>query len=759
MAMIAPAKTSAAIALRTRLMREKAARAPAPRAVMPSEFPLAVRSLNIVAGLTRTVLRHKRLVVIGWVLLTLVGMAAAGPASEALDQRFSVPGREGWEASEEIVRTFGSGGETLPLVPVVKLPEGVTVATPGVVEELNRLEGLAAEAVPGSRVAGYGSGGKTFTSDDGTTAFMYVFVPLSDDPFGGSVEAMRRLRKALAGATVAGAPVRLTGYDALFDSQGEAEGPGVLLEAVIGGFGALIVLAFVFGSLLAFVPLAMAICSVLVSFLLLWGLTAVTEVSPIVQFLVALIGLGVSIDYALLIVVRWREERQNGLGREEAVIAAMGTAGRAVVFSGTTVAVGLLALIALPLPFLRSMGYGGLLIPLVATLVAITLLPVILATIGPRLDRRRVRRGDRSQAFWQRWSEGVVRRRVPVVFASLAVLAALLFAATDLHMGNADPDTIARQGPAKQGLDALAASGIGKGAIAPVETLVPQSPAAEVAAAEAQVEGVHGTSAPGGEGWMRDGKMVVVAVPREGDETEAGRRTVQDVIDSAHSASPQARVGGTGPLNADFIDAVYGAFPLMIVLISVLTFLLLARAFRSLLLPAKAIVLNVLSVGAAWGILVLVWQNGHGSDELWGIAPTGSIASWIPLMVFAFLYGLSMDYEVFILARVREEYDQTHDTNEAVVFGLARTGRLVTSAALILFLAFAALASGPQTDVKILATGLAAGILLDATLIRALLVPALVSMFGRWNWWLPSGVARVLRVRPSPEPAPETGRA
>jgi RND superfamily putative drug exporter len=248
-------------------------------------------------------------------------------------------------------------------------------------------------------------------------------------------------------------------------------------------------------------------------------------------------------------------------------------------------------------------------------------------------------------------------------------------------------------------------------------------------------------------------------VPRQGDESQAGRDAVQELRDAAHSASAQARVGGSGPLNADFIDAVYGSFPLMIAVISILTFVLLARAFRSLLLPAKAIVLNVLSIGAAWGIMELVWQQGHGSDELWGIAATGSIASWIPLIVFAFLYGLSMDYEVFILARVREEYDKTKDTDEAIVYGLARTGRLVTSAALILFLAFAALASGPETDVKILATGLAAGILLDATVVRAILVPAVVSLFGRWNWWLPAGMARVLRVRPSPEPVPEGGRA
>jgi RND superfamily putative drug exporter len=199
----------------------------------------------------------------------------------------------------------------------------------------------------------------------------------------------------------------------------------------------------------------------------------------------------------------------------------------------------------------------------------------------------------------------------------------------------------------------------------------------------------------------------------------------------------------------------------MIVLISVITFVLLARAFRSLLLPLKAVILNVISVCAAWGVLVIFWQQGHGSELLWGISATGSITSWIPLMVFAFLFGLSMDYEVFILARMREEYDETGDTNQAVVRGIARTGRLVTSAALILFLAFLSMASGPETDVKVLATGLATGILLDATIIRALLVPAVVSLFGRWNWVLPPGPARLLRVKPStpaggaPRPATE----
>jgi putative drug exporter of the RND superfamily len=209
------------------------------------------------------------------------------------------------------------------------------------------------------------------------------------------------------------------------------------------------------------------------------------------------------------------------------------------------------------------------------------------------------------------------------------------------------------------------------------------------------------------------------------------------------------RMGGIPAQSADFIDAVYGNFPIMIGLIALITFVLLARAFRSILLPLKAVLLNVVSVLAAWGVLTIVWQHGHGSDLLWGIPATGSTNAWIPLMVFAFLYGLSMDYEVFILSRMREEYDATGDTNEAVIRGIGRTGRLVTSAALILFLAFLSLAASPGTDVKVLATGLAAGILIDATVIRALLVPAVVSLFGRWNWWMPEWPAKILRVAPS----------
>jgi RND superfamily putative drug exporter len=217
-------------------------------------------------------------------------------------------------------------------------------------------------------------------------------------------------------------------------------------------------------------------------------------------------------------------------------------------------------------------------------------------------------------------------------------------------------------------------------------------------------------------------------------------------------------VSGVGTGQQDFSKAVYGTFPLMLALIAIATLILLARAFRSLTLAIKAVILNLISLGATYGVLTWFWQEGHGSNPIFGVAATGAITIWIPLMVFAFLFGLSMDYEVFILSRIREEYDDSADlagTNHAVVVGLGRTGRLVTSAALILFLAFASLASAPSTDVKVLATGLGVGILLDATIVRAMLVPALMSLFGRWNWWLPRGIARVLRVEPSNPMAPQ----
>jgi RND superfamily putative drug exporter len=708
------------------------------------------------AQLTRWVLAHKRIIVVVAVALTLVGVASAGSATKAMKQKFSVPGKEGWVTNQQIERDFhGTGGNRAPLLAVVTLPAGQSAGSPTVRAGLHGVESRLETVLPGSRIAGYAStSSPTFLSKDGHTTFVIAYPPPDrNQPFGDNPNAAKKASAALAGTTVAGAPVHLTGVDALSVQSGGGNGPGVLIEALLGGFGALLVLTFVFGSFLAIVPIMMAVVSILTTFLVVWGLTAVTEVSPIVQFLIALVGLGVSIDYALLIVVRWREERARGLEGDAAVQRAMQTAGRAVVFSGTTVAIGLLALVALPLPFLRSVGYGGMLIPLISVLVALTLLPIVLSKLGPRLDWPHVRDDGKASRSWTGWANLVVRRRWVAALGGGLVLAALVLAATNLQLGISNVNTIAKQGDAKQGLLALERSGIGAGALMPHETLVGGSTSPEgVARTLAAVTGVHGAVAPDSPQWRGPGGAVVDAFATADASSAEGRATLDRVRTAVRAQPDDVRLGGLGAQNEDFINAVYGNFPLMIALIALITFILLARAFRSLLLPLKAVILNIVSVGAAWGVLQLVWQAGHGSSLIWGISATGSITAWIPLMVFAFLFGLSMDYEVFILARMREEYDATGSTDAAVVRGIARTGRLVTSAALILFLAFVSLASGPETEVKVLATGLAAGILLDATIIRALFVPAVVSLFGRWNWWLPQLPARLLRVAPSPAP-------
>ena len=552
----------------------------------------------------------------------------------------------------------------------------------------------------------------------------------------------------------------MTGLDALRAAAAEEPaGTGVLVETLAGALGALVVLAFVFGSFLALVPLLIAAVAILTTFLAVLGLTGLVEVSFIVQFLVALIGLGVAVDYSLLVVTRWREELSRGHDREQAVHRAMATAGRAVVTSGGTVAVGLLALVLLPVPFLRSIGYAGLLIPLAATLATLTLLPVLLATVGPGSTGRRAAGpapsggGSAASRLWTGWAAGVARHRWLATLAALAVLVPLGVAALGLRLG--EPPAASSPRPVRPARPWTGWRGRGRqrrphphrGA----------GPGRHRPGGRGRPPG-RGRRGPAGHrpgrAGLAAGRLGLVSVlPVAETSGDAGEATVERVRDLA-AAELGARVGGSGALAIDATASLYGSFPLMLAVVALVTFVLLARAFRSLLLALKAIVLNLLSIGAAYGVLVLVWQEGYGSEAIWGIPATGAIAMWVPLMAFAFLYGLSMDYEVFLLARMREEYDGTGSTRSAIVQGLGRVGRLVTCAALILFLSFASMAAIPELDVKIMATALGAGILIDATILRALLVPALVALLGRWNWWLPPWAARVLRVPPS-VPAPE----
>jgi RND superfamily putative drug exporter len=699
--------------------------------------------------LTGWVLAHKRLVVGFWIVVTIAAFASIGPSTKALSPQFTVPGQEGYETNKAIAATYGNGGDVTPLVPVVRLPAGNTVDSPGVTRDLDAALAKVEAALPRARLASYASThDKAFVSKDGRTTFALVYIENKGGIDPGQAEA-RLATDALAGVTVAGAPVELTGLDAL-RAAGKDGGGGtsVAVETLLAALGALLVLGFVFASWMAIVPLLMAVVAIPTTFLVIWPLASVTDVSVIVQFLAALIGLGIAIDYALLVVVRWREERErSNVTNEMAVRKAMQHAGSAVVLSGTTVAIAMLSLIVLPVPVLRSIGIAGMLIPLVSVLVATTLLPVVLATIGPRLDGRHARRGERAGHAWSGWAQIVVRHRWVAVAGATVVLGGLIVAAASIQLGNPRADSLAQSGPARAGLDKLEQTGIGTGPLSPFDVLVRSGEPQDVARALAGVDGVRSTIAPAG--WRRDGTAVLTVIPTADANSPAGRETLDRIRAATGTRPGQVTVGGKAAQSADFLDAVYRNFPLVIALIAGLTFLLLARSFRSLVLPLKAVVLNLISVGAAWGLLVLVWQYGIGSEAIWGIEATQAINVEMPIIVFAFLFGVSMDYQVFIISRMREAYDRTGSTQTAVVEGIGRTGRLVTSAATIMALAFVAMSASPGTEVKMFATALGGGILLDATIVRGVLAPAAVAILGRWNWWLPSWPARMLRVAPS----------
>lgn len=697
----------------------------------------------------RLIVRNRRRVVIIGAALTVLGIALAGPVAGRLTTAENLKGFPAYDAGQVISRLYGTGGNNNAIVALVTLPAGERVDTAAGTTQVYRTF-APLETDHGLRVAAYPfTQDRRLVSPNGRSA-MALILPDGNPPSAGDLATQLRTH-APPGVSVA-----VTG---LTNLQGGGGGIGVLGEVVIGSVGALVVLAVVFGSLLAVVPLFLAIASILTTFLALGALTTVAQVSQLVEYLVSLLGLGIAIDYSLLIVTRWREERARGLSNDQAIVVAMATAGRAVALSGLAVAVGLASLLALPVPFLRSLGYGGLLIPLVTVAAAMTLLPAMLSAWGPRLDRRR-RASARALGVgrgWAAWTRGVVRHRWLAVGAALLVLGILIGAASGLRVGEPTPTSLAHSGPAEAGLVRLEQAGFPVGALQPVEVLVPRgaNPAALAARLE-KTDGVFTVLDPVGPSWRRDGTAmldVIVSAPTSSPQAVAVEGELRQEL--AHSA-PGSLVGGDGLVEAAVIQAFYSRFALIILAVALVSLLALGAAFRSVVLPIKALVLNALSMLAAYGALVLIWQDGHGSNAIWSIPANGVVVDFVPLTLFAFLFGLTMDYEVFILSRVKEAHDRGLSTDQAVIDGVSRTGRLITSAAIILCFAFIALSSAPLLPIKVFATGMAVGIAIDATVVRSLLVPAVISLLGDRVWWLPRPWRRVptpagvLRRSPSP---------
>jgi len=698
----------------------------------------------MLARLAHLIAHRRWYVISAWLVLTVFGGYAAGQVSKRWFQSFSIPGYSAYEASQRTLDRFGTGD---------RAPNVVVFHTSGDATKSDAIKAAMDRAVktsPGARSSSYYStGSAAFVSKDRHTTFMEIY-PTGSPQFDTKSGAPAMLKAADAGLP-AGTTVHVTGHDPILEAsaKGDTTGPSVLLEAVIGGIGALVILFFVFGTLPAvMLPLVIAVSSILNTFTLVWVLTYITDVSIIVQFLIALVGLGVAIDYALLMIFRFRDELREGEDVETALVETMTHAGRAVIVSGTTVAVGLLSLVVLPLPFIRSMGIGGMLIPAVSVLSAITLLPALLAVLGTKINSVRVLpkrfsdHGHPEDGAWGRWARFVNRRPLPVAVAGLAVVGVLVFYGLQLNPNEAQMKNVPGSGDAIVGRDALTAAGITPGVHKPFEVLVEGGNPDAVAAKLRQVPGVVAAVAP--KDWRKGDAAIVEAFPAV-DGASSG---IQPIIDRVNSdlKGTGGTLSGVAAVDRDFVHAIYGNFPYLLAFVLLLTFVLLARAFRSIVLPLKAVILNLLSLAAALGIVVFIFQLGHGSS-LWGIDATQAVTAWIPLMIFAFLFGLSMDYEVFMLSRMREAYDETGSTEKAIELGLARTGKLVTSAALVLMFAFLVLSSGPGFEIKEFAIGLAAGIIFDATVIRALLVPAIMRLLGPANWWMPEWAKSVLFIR------------
>jgi RND superfamily putative drug exporter len=692
--------------------------------------------------LAHVIVRHRWLVIGVWIGLTLFGVFATGKVADRWYTATAIPGEPAYEASQRSLQALGVGDKT---------PGVVVVHTGGDVRksaDAERAMQRAAEAVPGAFTSSYfTTGSDLYVSEDRHTAFQMIYAP------GRSgvdiLSNAKEIRAAAADGLPAGITVNVTGRDALDEATKEGSGGGasVLLEALIGGVGALVILLFVFGTLPAVLaPIGIAIAAILNTFTLVWGLTYITDVSIIVQFLIGLVGLGLAIDYALVVIFRFRDELREGNDVETALVETMTHAGRSVIVSGSTVAIGLLAMVALPLPLIRSMGIGGMLIPAVSVLAALTLMPALLAVLGERINhvrvmpRRLLDHGHGEDGAWGRWARFVLRRPVAVASVGLVMVVTLAGIGTQLNTGETELAHFPGSGTAIEGRQMLADAGISPGVMKPLNVLVENGgDAEEVAARLRTVEGLVGATAP--EGWQRGATSLVEAFPA----MDSAAPAIRGIIDRSNTAlrGTDGTLTGVAAVNQDFLHALFDSFPYVLGLVLLLTLVLLTRAFRSVVLAVKAVVLNLFSLGAAFGIVVFVFQEGHGS-RLWDVGATGSITAYVPLMIFAFLYGLSMDYEVFMLSRMREAYDETGSTDAAIELGLARTGKLVTSGALILMFAILVLSSGPGFEIKSLAVGIAAGIIFDATVIRALLVPALMKLFGEANWWVPAWLERFL---------------
>jgi uncharacterized membrane protein YdfJ with MMPL/SSD domain len=706
----------------------------------PSEAPLLART-------TRRALRHRRSIIAVWLVLLIAGAVASTRLSALLSNNFAVPGTDSAEAATILEHRFGDRSDGEYLV-VFETPRAFT---PLLRAQLQTTVDRAARRLASARAGPIERAGPHLLYDTIVSQLDLAHAK-ADTPLLG-----RALRTHGVRAYVSGQAAIQHDLDPVFKSDLRH---GELAIAFPAAFA---VLLFVLGvSWIVTLPLLFAGATIATTLGLVFVSAHELVMATYVTNLVELIGLALAVDYSLLVVYRFREELERGGSVEDAVVRTMTTAGRSVVFSGATVALGLALLVFIPVPFVRSLGIGGLLIPIVSVAAATTLLPALLSIYGRGGSvRLRITRRHRRSGFWHRLAGSIMRRPFRYLAAGSTVLLLAAAPAVGLRLTPGSADGVPSSLPSVHGFQLLRGA-LGAGALSPTQLVVDSGRSGSIATppiraalarltAQLRLDPEATRMRPLLEPGRRYEELVVVGRHEYGQQAaqrfiERLRTTI--VPRSAFPHSARVFVGGGAAQGVDFLQRSYGAFPWLVLALLALTYPLLLRAFRSLLLPLKALLLNLLSVSTSYGMLVVFFRFGIGA-RLFGLYRFDQIEGWIPIFLFALLFGLSMDYEVFLVTRMREAWGAGLDNTHAVADGLERTGRIVTAAAIIMVAAFSGFVDGRIAGLQEFGLGLAVAILVDATIVRALLVPSLMAVLGRWNWWLPAPIARLARIEPS----------
>jgi uncharacterized membrane protein YdfJ with MMPL/SSD domain len=696
-------------------------------------------------------LRRPKLVIVMW--LVMLGAAAPFAARLAGALRGStdtVQGSPSELVSRDLNNSFGDGSAYV--LPAVLTSPSIATTDQRFAEAAVRLE-RALESAGMSGVHHYwNTGDKTLLGRDGHSAL--VLVTPRATTFFDAESAVEQIRRAAHGAGV-GSPfeVSVTGTISMFHDMDVSASDDLLRAERIGIPLTLIVLLFVFGApIAAALPVVLAMGTIAITLAVLYGLSRAMPVSVFAQNAVTMVGLGIGVDYALFLVSRCREELARGGSFRNAVEAAATQAGHVVLVSGVAVAAGFLALFLVHIRFLHTLALGGVSVVVTSVLMTLTLLPSLLLLIGEKLNWPRVLshrpRGDGG--LWARWARETMTRPWRYLVPAVIVLAVMIVPTLRLKAWNMGAHDLSPAMESHQGYELLDRNFVA-GWMGPIAILVKASDGGSVSVPEhraalasivshlASDGRVYSVGAKGVSGDGRSALIVVVpqSAPESGEVMTLVRELRADQWGEARDAGLSVEVGGFSASMLDFDSEMFGSLYRVIPLVLAVTFIALVFAFRSIVVPLKAITMNLISVLAAYGFLVYVFQEGVGAKWI-GLVPPGGLNSFIVLMLFTILFGLSMDYEVFLLSRIREEYRRTGDNAQSVITGLSQTGGLITSAALIMVVLFGSFGFTRLTATREFGLGLAFAVALDATLIRVVLVPILMGLLGRANWWFPT---------------------